>query len=79
MKDAFTAAYSELIRHQVELSSTLDTVLTAAEHHGRTVEAGALREELEQFNLRVAALAHHLSARDVEEWRESGESEAHAL
>lgn len=58
MKDAFTAAYSDLIQNQVELGSTLQSILDEAFLRGvSNADIDRVRSIMESFNIRTNDLA----------------------
>jgi hypothetical protein len=61
MKDAFTAAYSEVVANQVELAATIEALADAAISQGHTLGAEDVLAKLEALNSRVTALTHYLS------------------
>jgi hypothetical protein len=61
MKDAFTAAYSEVVANQVELAATIEALADAAISQGHTLGAEDVLAKLDALNSRVTALAQSLS------------------
>lgn len=58
MKDAFTAAYSDLIQNQIELDSTLRSIIGEAAQRGVShSDINRLRSIMESFNIRTNDLA----------------------
>lgn len=63
MKDAFTAALSEVVQHQIEMTSTIDSLLNdQASQQTSSHEVDEVRSKLVQFNAQVSALANRLAA-----------------
>lgn len=63
MKDAFTAALSEVVQHQIELTSTIDSLLNdQASQEISSHGVDEVRSMLVQFNAQVSALANRLAA-----------------
>lgn len=64
MKDAFIAAYSDLVQNQIELGSTLQSIIDEAVQHGvSTAEIERVRSIIESFNVRTNDLAALLTER----------------
>lgn len=64
MKDAFTAAYSDLIQNQIELDSTLRSIIDEAAQRGVShAEIERVRSIMESFNARTNDLAALLCER----------------
>lgn len=58
MKDIFTAAYSDLIQNQIELDSTLRSLIGEAAERGVShADINRLRSIMESFNIRTNDLA----------------------
>ncbi|MBD8605195.1 hypothetical protein IFT80_21405 [Pseudomonas sp. CFBP 8771] len=64
MKDAFTATYSDLVQNQIELGSTLQSIIDEAVQRGvSTAEIDRVRSIMESFNVRTNYLAALLTER----------------
>jgi len=64
MKDAFTTAYSDVVQHQVELTSTIESVICDQAARGAfTDEVDKVLCMLDQFNAQVNSLSSRLAAR----------------
>lgn len=64
MKDAFTAALSDVVQHQVELTSTIESLLSGqTPQDSCNPEVDGVRRMLAQLNVEVRALASRLAAR----------------
>lgn len=64
MKDAFTTAYSDLIQNQIELDSTLRSIIDEAAKRGVShAEIERVRSIMESFNARTNDLAALLCER----------------
>ena len=58
MKDAITTVYSDLIQNQIELASTLTSLIDEAASRGApATEIDELRERMESFELKLTALS----------------------
>lgn len=63
MKDAFTAALSDVVQHQAELASTLESLLSHTTTLGAShSDADGIRSMLAHLNAQVNALAKNLAA-----------------
>lgn len=63
MKDAFTAAHSDLVQNKIELSSSIKLLLVEAASVGVCADQIAeVGDMLESFNIRVNTLAKRLAA-----------------
>jgi hypothetical protein len=72
MKDAFTTAYSDVVRHQVELTSTIESLISDKVARGASIdEADKVLCMLAQINARVNRLSHQLAARYEESAEEA--------
>lgn len=64
MKDAFTAALSDVVQNQVELTSTIESLLGQALSEGRdAAETNQAQGRLDSFNAQVNALIQALAER----------------
>ncbi|MFJ5300913.1 hypothetical protein ACIQAL_30860 [Pseudomonas sp. NPDC088368] len=64
MKDAFTAALSDVVQNQVELTSTIESFLgQALSQGGNVTEADQVQGRLDSFNAHVNALIKALAER----------------
>jgi hypothetical protein len=64
MKDAFTAALSDVVQNQVELTSTIESLLGQALSEGRdAAETNQVQGRLDSFNAQVNALIQALAER----------------
>lgn len=62
MKDAFTAALSDVIQNQVELTSTIESLLDQAlSQDGDGDEVDQVKSQLDDFNAQVNALIQALA------------------
>ncbi len=67
MKDVFTTALSEVVQHQVELTSTIESLLSDnACQKTSNHKVDEVRCMLALFNAEVCALANRLAARHDE-------------
>jgi flagellar biosynthesis/type III secretory pathway protein FliH len=63
MKDAFTTAYSELLRHQIELASIIETVVKDGNARGLTAKSEEVREQLTALIANMTEVTNELSKR----------------
>lgn len=63
MRDAFTAAYSELLRHQIELASIIETVVKDGHARGLSEKSEEVHAQMIAFNASMSELANELSER----------------
>lgn len=64
MKDAFTTAYSDVVRHQVELTSTIESLMSDKAARGASIdEVDKVLCMLDQFNAQVNRMSSQLAAR----------------
>lgn len=63
MKDAFTAADSDLVQNQIELTSSIESILAQAASSGASAnQITEVGQMLEAFNAKVNQLAKRLAA-----------------
>jgi len=64
MKDAFTAALSDVVKNQVELTSTIESFLgQALSQGGNVADADQVQGRLDSFNAQVNELIKALAER----------------
>lgn len=64
MKDSFTTAYSDVIQHQVELTSAIQSLIFDQAARGASIdEVNKVLCMLDQFNAQVNRLSSQLTAR----------------
>lgn len=67
MKDAFTAAYSELVQNQIEFASTTEATLDgAALGNAPSSQIAQVQDMLNTFNAQVDGLAKRLVSKNDE-------------
>lgn len=65
MKDQFTTLLSDAVQHQVELQGGIEELLRLVKQPDNARSAHALREQMDELNTRVTALANRLGAQWV--------------
>ena len=64
MRNAFTTAYSDLIQNQIELASTLTSLIGDASSRGASAtQIDELRQRLDSFELQLKSLSRNLIER----------------